>query len=112
MVGLRYNFNKQVLSKNKYDTNILGKDNYRNNITKSILEGCNKESIDVGAISESLSQLNTAFEELTTNSKDITEKNNELSKTNESLRSVNMKLFTQIGIANNEGKDDQEISWK
>ena len=37
MVGLRYNFNKQVLSKNKYDTNILGKDNYRNNITKSIL---------------------------------------------------------------------------
>lgn len=37
MVGLRYNFNKQVLSKNKYDTNILGKDNYRNDITKSIL---------------------------------------------------------------------------
>ena len=79
-----------------------------NNITKSILEGCNKESIDVGAISESLSQLNSAFEELTTNSKDISEKNTELNKTNESLRSVNMKLFTQIGIANNEGKDDQE----
>lgn len=37
MIGLRYNFNKQVLSKNKYDTNILGKDNYRNDITKSIL---------------------------------------------------------------------------
>ena len=79
-----------------------------NNITKSILEGCNKESIDVGAISESLSQLNTAYEELTTNSKDIIEKNTELNKTNESLRSVNMKLFTQIGIVNNEGKDDQE----
>ena len=79
-----------------------------NNITKSILEGCNKESIDVGAISESLSQLNTAYEELTTSSKDISEKNNELTKTNESLRSVNMKLFTQIGIANNEGKDVQE----
>ena len=79
-----------------------------NNITKSILEGCNKESIDVGAISESLSQLNTAYEELTTNSKDISEKNNELTKTNESLRSVNMKLFTQIGIVNNEGKDNEE----
>ena len=79
-----------------------------NNITKSILENCNKESIDVGAISESLSQLNSAFEELTTNSKDISEKNTELNKTNESLRSVNMKLFTQIGIVNNEGKDNEE----
>ena len=79
-----------------------------NNITKSILEGCNKESIDVGAISESLSQLNTAYEELTTNSKDMTKKYDELNKTNESLRSVNMKLFTQIGIVNNEGKDNEE----
>lgn len=79
-----------------------------NNITKSILEGCNKESIDVGAISESLSQLNTAYEELTTNSKDMNKKYEELNKTNESLRSVNMKLFTQIGIANNEGKDNEE----
>ena len=79
-----------------------------NNITKSILENCNNESIDVGAISENLSQLNSAFEELTTNSKDISEKNIELNKTNESLRSVNMKLFTQIGIVNNEGKDEQE----
>lgn len=79
-----------------------------NNITKSILENCNAESLDVGAISESLSQLNTAYEELTTNSKDIIEKNTELNKTNESLRSVNMKLFTQIGIANNEGKDNEE----
>ena len=42
-----------------------------NNISKSILECCNKESIDVGAISESLNKLNTAYEELTTNSKDI-----------------------------------------
>ena len=32
-----------------------------NNITKSILEGCNKESIDVGAISKSKNQLNTAY---------------------------------------------------
>ena len=79
-----------------------------NNITKSILEGCNKESIDVGAISESLSKLNSAYEELTTNSKDIFDKNTELSKTNESLRSVNMKLFTQIGIVNNEDKESQE----
>ena len=79
-----------------------------NNITKSILEGCNKESIDVGAISESLNKLNSAFEELTTNSKDIFDKNTELNKTNESLRSVNMKLFTQIGIVNNEEKESQE----
>ena len=79
-----------------------------NNITKSILENCNNESLDVGAISESLSQLNSAFEELTTNSKDIIEKNTELNKTNESLRSVNMKLFTQIGIVNNEEKDNGE----
>ena len=79
-----------------------------NNITKSILEGCNKESIDVGAISESLSQLNSAYEELSTSSKDIIEKNTELNKTNESLRSVNMKLFTQIGIVNNEEKESQE----
>ena len=79
-----------------------------NNITKSILEGCNKESIDVGAISESLNKLNSAYEELTTNSKDIFDKNTELNKTNESLRSVNMKLFTQIGIVNNEEKDSQE----
>ena len=79
-----------------------------NNITKSILEGCNKESIDVGAISESLSQLNTAYEELTTNSKDISKKYEELNKTNESLRSVNMKLFTQIGIVNNEGQSNNE----
>ena len=79
-----------------------------NNITKSILEGCNKENLDIGAISESLSQLNTAYEELTTNSKDMTKKYEELNKTNESLRSVNMKLFTQIGIANNEGKDNEE----
>ena len=79
-----------------------------NNITKSILEGCNKESIDVGAISESLSQLNTAYEELSTSSKDMTKKYEELNKTNESLRSVNMKLFTQIGIVNNEGKDNEE----
>ena len=79
-----------------------------NNITKSILEGCNKESIDVGAISESLNKLNSAYEELTTNSKDISEKNTELNKTNESLRSVNMKLFTQIGIVNNEEKESQE----
>ena len=33
-----------------------------NNISKSILENCNNESIDVGAISESLSQLNNAYE--------------------------------------------------
>ena len=79
-----------------------------NNITKSILEGCNKESLDVGAISESLNKLNSAYEELTTNSKDISEKNTELNKTNESLRSVNMKLFTQIGIVNNEEKESQE----
>ena len=79
-----------------------------NNITKSILEDCNKESIDVGAISESLSQLNKAYEELSTNSKDIFDKNTELNKTNESLRSVNMKLFTQIGIVNNEEKDNGE----
>ena len=79
-----------------------------NNITKSILEGCNKESIDVGAISESLNKLNSAYEELTTNSKDIFDKNTELNKTNESLRSVNMKLFTQIGIVNNEEKDNAE----
>ena len=79
-----------------------------NNISKSILENCNAETLDVGAISESLNKLNSDFEELTTNSKDITEKNTELNKTNESLRSVNMKLFTQIGIVNNEGKDDQE----
>ena len=79
-----------------------------NNITKSILEGCNKESIDVGAISESLNKLNSAYEELTTNSKDICEKNTELNKTNESLRSVNMKLFTQIGIVNNEDKPNNE----
>ena len=78
-----------------------------NNITKSILENCNKESIDVGTISESLSQLNTAYEELSTSSKDIFDKNTELNKTNESLRSVNMKLFTQIGIVNNE-KPNQE----
>ena len=78
-----------------------------NNITKSILEGCNKESIDVGAISESLNKLNSAYEELTTNSKDIFDKNTELNKTNESLRSVNMKLFTQIGIVNNEGKNNE-----
>ena len=78
-----------------------------NNITKSILENCNMESLDVGAISESLSQLNSAFEELTTNSKDIFDKNTELNKTNESLRNVNMKLFTQIGIVNNE-KPNQE----
>ena len=78
-----------------------------NNITKSILENCNAESLDVGAISESLNKLNSAYEELTTNSKDISEKNNELTKTNESLRSVNMKLFTQIGIVNNE-KPNQE----
>ena len=75
-----------------------------NNITKSILENCNNETLDVGAISESLNKLNSAYEELTTNSKDIIEKNTELNKTNESLRSVNMKLFTQIGIVNNEGK--------
>lgn len=79
-----------------------------NNITKSILEGCNKESIDVGAISESLSQLNTAYEELSTSSKDMAKKYEELNKTNESLRSVNMKLFTQIGIVNNEEKESQE----
>ena len=79
-----------------------------NNISKSILENCNNESLDVGVISESLSQLNSAFEELTTNSKDISEKNTELNKTNESLRSVNMKLFTQIGIVNNEEKESQE----
>ena len=79
-----------------------------NNISKSILENCNKESLDVGAISESLSQLNSAFEELTTNSKDIFDKNTELNKSNESLRSVNMKLFTQIGIVNNEEKESQE----
>ena len=81
-----------------------------NNITKSILEGCNKESIDVGAISESLNKLNSAYEELTTNSKDIFDKNTELNQTNESLRSVNMKLFTQIGIVNNEEnpKEEQE----
>ena len=79
-----------------------------NNISKSILENCNKESIDVGAISESLSQLNSAYEELTTNSKDMNKKYEELNKTNESLRSVNMKLFTQIGIANNEGKNNEE----
>ena len=79
-----------------------------NNISKSILENCNKESLDVGAISESLNKLNSAFEELTTNSKDIIEKNTELNKTNESLRSVNMKLFTQIGIVNNEEKDNGE----
>ena len=78
-----------------------------NNITKSILENCNNESLDVGAISESLNKLNSAFEELTTNSKDISEKNTELNKTNESLRSVNMKLFTQIGIVNNEDKEEQ-----
>ena len=78
-----------------------------NNITKSILEDCNKESIDVGAISESLNKLNSAYEELTTNSKDIFDKNTELNKTNESLRSVNMKLFTQIGIVNNEEKEEQ-----
>ena len=78
-----------------------------NNITKSILENCNNESLDVGAISESLNKLNSAFEELTTNSKDISEKNTELNKTNESLRSVNMKLFTQIGIVNNEGKNNE-----
>ena len=78
-----------------------------NNITKSILEGCNKESIDVGAISESLNKLNSAYEELITNSKDIFEKNTELNQTNESLRSVNMKLFTQIGIVNNEGKNNE-----
>ena len=79
-----------------------------NNITKSILECCNKESLDVGAISESLNKLNSAYEELTTNSKDIFDKNTELNKTNESLRSVNMKLFTQIGIVNNEEKESQE----
>ena len=79
-----------------------------NNITKSILECCNKESLDVGAISESLNKLNSAYEELTTNSKDISEKNTELNKTNESLRSVNMKLFTQIGIVNNEDKPNNE----
>ena len=79
-----------------------------NNITKSILEGCNKESLDVGAISESLNKLNTAYEELSTSSKDISKKYEELNKTNESLRSVNMKLFTQIGIVNNEGKDNEE----
>ena len=79
-----------------------------NNISKSILENCNNESIDVGAISESLSQLNNAYEELSTSSKDMGKKYEELTKTNESLRSVNMKLFTQIGIANNEGKDNQE----
>ena len=79
-----------------------------NNITKSILEGCNKESIDVGAISESLNKLNSAYEELTTNSKDIIEKNTELNKSNESLRTVNMKLFTQIGIVNNEEKPKEE----
>ena len=79
-----------------------------NNISKSILENCNNESIDVGAISESLNKLNSAYEELTTNSKDIFDKNTELNKTNESLRSVNMKLFTQIGIVNNEEKDSQE----
>ena len=79
-----------------------------NNITKSILENCNNESLDVGAISESLNKLNSAFEELTTNSKDISEKNTELNKTNESLRSVNMKLFTQMGIVNNEEKDNGE----
>ena len=78
-----------------------------NNITKSILENCNNETLDVGAISESLNKLNSAYEELTTNSKDIIEKNTELNKTNESLRSVNMKLFTQIGIANNEGKNNE-----
>ena len=38
----------------------------------------------------------------------MSKKYEELNKTNESLRSVNMKLFTQIGIANNEGKDVQE----
>ena len=79
-----------------------------NNITKSILENCNAESLDVGAISESLSQLNTAYEELSTSSKDMTKKYEELNKTNESLRSVNMKLFTQIGIASNEGKGNEE----
>ena len=79
-----------------------------NNITKSILENCNNETLDVGAISESLSQLNTAYEELTTNSKDMSKKYEELNKTNESLRSVNMKLFTQIGIVNNEGKGNEE----
>ena len=79
-----------------------------NNITKSILESCNAESIDVGAISESLSQLNNAYEELSTSSKDMNKKYEELNKTNESLRSVNMKLFTQIGIASNEGKDNEE----
>ena len=78
-----------------------------NSITKSILEGCNKESIDVGAISESLNKLNSAYEELTTNSKDIFDKNTELNKTNESLRSVNMKLFTQIGIVNNENPNQE-----
>ena len=79
-----------------------------NNISKSILENCNAESLDVGAISESLSQLNNAYEELSTSSKDMTKKYEELNKTNESLRSVNMKLFTQIGIVNNEGKDNEE----
>ena len=79
-----------------------------NNITKSILEGCNKESIDVGAISESLNKLNPAYEELTTNPKDIFDTNTELNQTNESLRSGNMKLFTQIGIANNEGKSNND----
>lgn len=79
-----------------------------NNISKSILEGCNAENLDIGAISESLNKLNSAYEELTTNSKDISEKNTELNKTNESLRSVNMKLFTQIGIVNNEEKESQE----
>ena len=78
-----------------------------NNITKSILENCNNESLDIGAISESLNKLNSAYEELTTNSKDIFNKNTELNKTNESLRSVNMKLFTQIGIVNNEEKEEQ-----
>ena len=79
-----------------------------NNISKSILENCNKESLDIGEISESLSQLNKAYEELSTSSKNISEKNTELNKTNESLRSVNMKLFTQIGIVNNEEKESQE----
>ena len=79
-----------------------------NNITKSILEGCNKENLDIGAISESLSQLNTAYEELATNSKDMTKKYEELNKTNESLRSVNMKLITQIEIVNNEGQSNNE----
>ena len=79
-----------------------------NNISKSILENCNNESIDVGAISESLSQLNNAYEELSTSSKDMNKKYEELTKTNESLRSVNMKLFTQIGIANNEGKSNND----